>query len=155
MVNEPRTVRLDVPVAPARGPVERMARAYVNRGRWIADCPRPHCGSAELLDPWQPVFLCGACLAEAIVDWPRDAAAISSVLAARGNPAWMNWFPAGHHLALISNCPHGQTIGDLLAEDEEHAQELAEWASFGTPVEAMMRTQVGRFPFQVQQIEGA
>ncbi len=107
------------------------ARAYANHGRWIADCPRPHCGSAELLVPWQPLFHCSACHAEAPCEWPRDAADITTVLAARGNSRWMSWFPADHPLAVAAGCPHGQSVADLLAEDDEHAAELAEWASFG------------------------
>jgi hypothetical protein len=108
-----------------------MARAYANQGRWVADCPRPYCGSAELLVPWQPVVRCRACHAEAPCEWPENAEGITTVLAARGNPGWMNWFPAGHPLALAAGCPHGQSVADLLAEDDEHAGELAAWHDFG------------------------
>ncbi len=107
------------------------ARAYANQGRWVADCPRPYCGSAELLVPWQPQFHCRACHAEAPCEWPADAEGITTVLAARGNPRWMNWFPSGHPLALTAGCPHGQSVTDLLAEDGEHAGELAAWHDFG------------------------
>lgn len=114
-----------------------VAQAYANNGRWIADCPRPFCGSAVLLVPWQPQVHCSACHAEAACEWPDDAQDITTVLAARGNPAWMNWFPLGHDLALRHGCPHGQSVADLLAEDDEHATELAEWASFGQAVTGM------------------
>jgi hypothetical protein len=107
------------------------ARAYANQGRWVADCPRPHCGSAVRLVPWQPSVHCIECHAEAPCEWPEDAEDIAAVLAARGNPHWMNWFPADHPLALKSGCPHGQSVADLLAEDGEHATELAAWHDFG------------------------
>ena len=130
--------------------MNRLARAYANHGRWVADCPRPYCGNAELLAPWQPQFHCGTCHAEAPCEWPREAAEISAVLAGRGNPRWQNWFPPEHPLALAAGCPHGQSPADLLGENEEHAAELAEWAAFGpsalTPVSgflAGLRRQLG------------
>jgi len=33
--------------------------AYINDGRWIAECPH-HCGGAELVDPDWPFFVCSA-----------------------------------------------------------------------------------------------
>lgn len=108
-----------------------LARAYANHGRWVADCPRPHCTNAERLVPWQPVFHCSACHAQAPCQWPPDAPELQAALAGRGNPAWMNWFPDGHEVALRHGCPHGQSVADLIAENAEHATELAEWASFG------------------------
>jgi hypothetical protein len=108
-----------------------MARAYANQGRWVADCPRPYCGSAVLLVPWQPLVHCPECHAEAPCEWPRDAEGITTVLAARGNPYWMNWFPLDHPLAIKHGCEHGQSVADLLAEDDEHATELAAWHEFG------------------------
>ncbi len=35
-------------------------RAYVNHGRWVADCPDPSCRGAELVEPDVP-FVCGSC----------------------------------------------------------------------------------------------
>jgi hypothetical protein len=134
-----------------------LARAYANNGKWIADCPRPHCTSAELLLPWQPQFHCRSCHAEAPCEWPRDAPQLSEVLAGRGNPKWMNWFPAGHEMALRHGCPHGQSVTDLLGEDEEHASELQEWRSFGpATVTGILIPQLGWFqlpPSHVKHIE--
>jgi hypothetical protein len=95
------------------------ARAYVNHGRWIADCCREHCASAEALLPGQPVFHCSNCLQVAEVDWPACAGEITSVLERRPVPQTRNWFPAGHELALRSGCPHGQSVADLEAENRE------------------------------------
>lgn len=121
-----------------------LARAYANHGRWLADCPRPHCGSAEKLAGGQPWFRCSACGAQAPVDWPPDAPELAAVLAARGNPKWMNWYPAGHDVAERCGLPSGQSVADLLAENAGHAAELAEWHSLG--VEMMNVPQLGRFP---------
>jgi hypothetical protein len=123
------------------------ARAYAAQGRWVAMCPRPHCNAAEMLRPWQPLFHCRACHAEAPCEWPPDAPEISAVLASRQNPAWMNWFPPNHELALRAGCPHGQSVADLLAETEEHQAELAEWASYGPAAPASIRVpQLEQFP---------
>lgn len=97
-----------------------LARAYVNHGRWIADCTRPYCANAEKLAPRQAFFHCSNCHREAAVEWPPDAGDIQSVLALRPVPQTRNWFPASHELALRSGCPHGQTAVDLLAENYEY-----------------------------------
>lgn len=108
-----------------------LAYAYANQARWIADCPRPYCGSAERLTAWQPQFACSRCGATTPLEWPPDAREISAVLAARGAPQWQNWFPAGHPLALAAGCPHGQTVTDLIGENAGHAAEMAAWNSLG------------------------
>lgn len=102
-----------------------LARAYVNLGRWVADCPRPHCGGAMQLEPRQTVFHCGGldgCQVISEVVWPPDADEIWSVLAARPVPATRNWAPAGHRQALACHVPDGQTVADLLDENREHEE---------------------------------
>ena len=97
-----------------------FARAYVNWGRWVADCGRPYCnGGRTPRTPAGPVH-CANCHWEAPVQWPPDADAIWEVLAARPVPGTRNWFPSGHELALRSGCPHGQTVADLAAENAEY-----------------------------------
>lgn len=100
--------------------VTTMARAYVNHGRWIADCPRPHCANAEKLQPRQGTFHCSNCKQVADVDWPADADEIWAVLEVRPVPQTRNWFPANHELALRSGTVHGQTVADLRAENDEY-----------------------------------
>jgi hypothetical protein len=100
------------------------ARAYVNQGRWIADCPRPHCGNAEeFLHPEngdRQGFHCTNCHHIAPVEWPENAEAITAALAKRPVPQTRNWFPSNHELALRAGCPHGQSVADLEAETREH-----------------------------------
>ena len=99
------------------------ARAYVNHGRWIADCVRPYCANAEQLAPGAGTFHCTNCQQLAAIEWPADVDGITDALARRPVPNTRNWFPAGHGLALRAGCPHGQTVADLEAETREHMEE--------------------------------
>lgn len=102
--------------------ITNEARAYVNFGRWIADCPTD-CGSALKLEPGQGMFQCVECFHICSVDWPANAEDIWDTLAKRPAPKHRNWFPSQHELALRSNCPHGQTVAEL---EEETAENLKE-----------------------------
>lgn len=96
------------------------ARAYINFGRWVADCPLD-CGNALALQSNQPSFFCappGGCGHMGGVDWPDNAQEIWDALADRA-PKNRNWFPASHTLALKSGCPHGQTPQELRDETQE------------------------------------
>ena len=96
------------------------ARAYVNFGRWIADCPL-NCGNAVALEPNQNQFFCnsaGGCGHIAALEWPNNTAEIWDVLMERPMPKTRNWFPSNHDLALRSGSPHGQTVQAL--RDEAH-----------------------------------
>lgn len=97
----------------------KVALAYVNWGRWVADCPGG-CGSAERLDPGQDSVACSHCGHLAPVVWPDDAAGIWQALAMRALPNRRNWYPGGHPVALLAGVPHGQTIADLMAETMAH-----------------------------------
>lgn len=94
--------------------------AYVNHGRWIADCNREYCNNAMELRPKQEVFHCTNCLMDATVAWPSKADEIWKALSKRPVPQTRNWFPAEHDLAIRAGCPHGQSVADLLAENEQH-----------------------------------
>jgi hypothetical protein len=99
--------------------VTSKARAYVNFGRWIADCPTS-CGSAIQLQPGQAVFQCVECYFMTSVEWPNDPDGIWEALGKRPANKHRNWFPSGHELALRSNSPHGQTVKDLEEETLAH-----------------------------------
>lgn len=75
-----------------------QAVAYVNHGRWVADCPSPHCKNAMVLLPGAP-FLCAVCLNADIgyqyrlIAWPEGRGAIEMLLAERNIPETQNWYP--------------------------------------------------------------
>lgn len=102
--------------------ITNKARAYVNFGRWIADCPTG-CGSALQLNPGHGMFQCVECFFVTEVEWPNNAEDIWETLAKRPAPKFRNWFPEGHELALRANCPHGQTVKELEDEAAEHMKE--------------------------------
>lgn len=72
------------------------AVAYLNWGRWVANCPT--CPNALALDPGQAVFSCGtgvgACGTVADVEWPSEST-IEDVDAAYGGqpPQDQSWQP--------------------------------------------------------------
>lgn len=95
------------------------AEAYVNHGRWVADCPM-QCGGALKLDPRQGVFHCPECKTMHSVTWPTDPDEIMEALERRVVPRTRNWFPRDHYLAVRAHAPHGQTIKELDDETAEH-----------------------------------
>lgn len=103
--------------------ITSRARARVNHGRWIADCPRPYCTNALRLDPGQGTFHCageGGCQLVAEVEWPADAAGIWGALAERPVPGTRNWYPSGHAEAVQLGLPHGQSPAALRDETREY-----------------------------------
>lgn len=95
------------------------ARAYVNFGRWVADCPT-ECGCALELKPGMPLFACPECKVISHVEWPPDPDGIWEALLKRPAPKTRNWYPHGHELAIRAHIPHGQTVKDLEDETLEH-----------------------------------
>jgi hypothetical protein len=93
------------------------APVYVNWGRLVADCPRPHCGDASAVEPGQQSMMCvnGH---PATLRWAADTPAVLAVLDERTSDKRKNWFPAGHPFAVAAGLPHGQTLDELRAEAE-------------------------------------
>lgn len=90
------------------GTVEGHAvRAYVNHGRWVADCL--FCGGAVMAPVDDPRFLCGECLNRQVggrmvaLELPADRDEIEAELLKRPNAINRNWRP-------------GETVDDLAAE---------------------------------------
>lgn len=84
--------------------------AYVNHGRWLADCPA--CGRAQLQSYDDHRLYCPACDnggsgSWARVVWPANAAALEAVLLQRPVPDTRNWTP-------------GETLEALRVENEAH-----------------------------------
>lgn len=102
-----------------------ITEAYVNHGRWIADCPRPYCGNALKLLPRQTQFYCapeGGCQQIAEVLWPADADGITAALEVRPVPTTRNWEPVGHRQAKACGVVGGQSVADLHSETSEHLE---------------------------------
>lgn len=95
-------------------------QAYVNHGRWTADCTRPYCGNAVELTRGQTTFHCINCLLITGVDWPSNPDEIWAALLLRPVPQTRNWSPAGHRQALVDGFPNGQTVADLRDENDEY-----------------------------------
>lgn len=106
------------------------ARAYVYSGDWVADCVRTGCGNVEYLYTpsvpggvrhlRKPIFMCSNCGAQAVIDWPDHEMEILSVLSRRPVPQNRNWYPKDHPVAVNFRLEHGQSIRDLLDENEAH-----------------------------------
>ena len=114
-----------------------VARAYVYNGDWVADCPRPKdpvtgkgCGNVEFLyrpsrmngprDTQLGLYLCSFCGQQAPVDWPANQHEILTVLLVRPMPNTRNWYPRDHPVAINFRLPHGQSIKELIEENEAH-----------------------------------
>lgn len=93
------------------------ALAYVNWGRWVADCPVDGCASACAVTPGQAAIVCSNNHTSPL-QWPPPATviAIGAALDKRPDPATRNWYPAGHPFAIAAGYPTDQTPADLDAE---------------------------------------
>jgi hypothetical protein len=114
-----------------------IARAYVYCGEWVGDCPRlkdpvtgKGCGNVEFLykpsrmngprDRRLDFYICSSCGQQSVIDWPENEHAILTALSIRPMPNSRNWYPQDHPVAVNFRIPHGQTVRDLLDENEEH-----------------------------------
>ena len=91
------------PLSAATHP-EATIPAYVNHGRWVADCP--DCNNAQLACKTDHRFLCDECGNVVIgrlwrpVEWPADVQRIENLLTERP-VANQNWVP-GENLPLLA-----------------------------------------------------
>ena len=86
--------------------------AYVNRGRWVADCEADRCDAGIAVSPnWKTAacFGCGARYKK--VKWPRDRKKAELVLEKRPVMNSRNW--RGETLAVLraENAAHGIGVG--------------------------------------------
>jgi len=111
-------------------------QAYLYRGGWVADCPRPGCANTEPLfllngkiPPFRQlpgvvrrIFQCSNCQLAASVAWPTDEfmELAEAAVSRRPLPDTRNWYPADHPNAKAWGIEHGQTIAQLLEENEAH-----------------------------------
>lgn len=83
-----------------------MTFAYVNHGRWVADCGRRPCPEAHRVKPGDG-FECRNCGWFGPVEFPDDQKDIELVLAKRPVPESRNWWP-------------GELVADLIVENTRH-----------------------------------
>jgi uncharacterized Zn finger protein len=94
------------------------AAAYLNQGRWVADCPVPYCAGAERVWPelrhlsdgreygiYRDKMHCAECGTVSDVVFPDEREQIDRVVSARKVPSTRNWNP-------------GETLSDLDAENQ-------------------------------------
>lgn len=74
-------------------PDERSLAAYVNHGRWVADCPE--CAGGIACSPDNPEACCLDCGHTYAVSFPKpkDVARAEAALAGRGARRNQNWHP--------------------------------------------------------------
>lgn len=85
--------------APPAALADVQVTAYVNHGRWVADCP--FCNGAELIDLDDPRFYCLSCLNATVggawlavkLPAPAERAAIEHELLRRKEDRHRNWLP--------------------------------------------------------------
>jgi hypothetical protein len=93
--------------------------AYVDWGRWIADCGG--CLDAVAVYPnGVDADLDQTCyLGHPItITLPGDKADIDTVLAERTHEADRHWYPADHPRAVAQGLPHGLTLAELADEGD-------------------------------------
>jgi len=83
-----------------------VTTAYVNHGRWVADCPDIDCPEAHQVSGGD-VFQCVNCGASGVVEFPDCVDVVDAVLAVRPVPQTRNWTP-------------DETVEDLQKENEIH-----------------------------------
>lgn len=98
------------------------ALAYLNWGRWVAECSAPDCHDARQLTPGDTSMRCVRGHVTTI-QWPGNESAIDAAVANRPEQN-RNWFPEGHPLAAVAGFPAGQTVEELHEETRAFAPEL-------------------------------
>lgn len=105
--------------------------AFLDHGQWKADCPELGCGDARLVYEVNPHtgVPTGRRLTEdrcakghhfeIVMPPPEFEARVMAALADRTQDADKAWFPGGHVRAALAGIPTGQSIDDLIRENDE------------------------------------
>jgi hypothetical protein len=109
------------------------ALAYLNHGRFVADCPAPGCNDARLVYEVNPQTgvptgrrleqdVCAKGHPFDIVMPPAQLEAqIVAAVADRPDDADKAWYPKAHVRAALAGLPTGQSVAELVAENDEVA----------------------------------
>jgi hypothetical protein len=111
----------------------RKALAYLNHGRWVADCPEPGCTDARLVYEVHPKTgvptgrkltedVCANGHRFELVMPPAEFEAQVTAAVAERVDADKGWYPRGHQRAMLAGLPTGQSIDDLVRENHEVAR---------------------------------
>ena len=104
------------------------ALAYLNWGRWVADCPEPGCQDARAV--YHPVTgqrqtedVC-ANGHHFVIEMPPTSleAQLVAAVEERANDADRSWYPKGHKRATLAGLPTGQSVKELVDEGKQVAQ---------------------------------
>jgi hypothetical protein len=109
------------------------AEAYLNHGRWVADCPASGCTDARAVYPEDAngvpspsPILDQACKRghqfRIVMPPPQLEAQIVAAVDDREVDADKSWFPKGHQWAELGGFPTGQSPKELVAEGK-HVRE--------------------------------
>lgn len=111
----------------------RTALAYFNWGRWVVDCPEPGCTDARSVytqdkdsgeyvgKPHTEDVCAHGHPFRIVMPPPQMEARIVAAVAGRAVEGDKSWYPEGHVRAAMQGFPTGQTVDELLAENEEVA----------------------------------
>lgn len=109
----------------------RKSLAFLDHGQWKADCPEPGCGDARLVYEVHPLtgVPTGRRLTEdrcakghgfeIVMPPPEFEARVVAAVAGRTEDADKAWFPHGHVRSALAGLPTGQSIDDLIRENDE------------------------------------
>jgi hypothetical protein len=106
---------------------EPVAVVFVSWGYWVADCPRPDCGTSQHFGQAEHTghvggltltgFTCPNCGLVCRAQWPSNAADIWRVLEQRPMRNTRNWHPGETvHDLFVENLSHGLVGPDELRE---------------------------------------
>lgn len=90
------------------------AVAYVNHGRWVAECLTPYCGGARVVSPDHQPFWCVECGESYLVEWPADMREITSILEQRPVRENQNYHPDDHVRLHPQNQPTHEACPDAI-----------------------------------------
>lgn len=110
--------------------------AYLNWGRWVAECSVPDCFDAAELPIGETGMRC-VLGHRSSVKWPPNARALEQAVAERQEQN-RNWFPLGHPVGEALGVA-GQTPDDLREETRLFAPELGTVALPDEDAEAIDR----------------
>lgn len=88
--------------------------AYVNHGRWVADCLTPYCGGARVINPDHNPFWCVYCGQSYLVEWPAELQAIATILEQRPLAQNQNFHPLDHVRLHPTTSPNHVPCPDAL-----------------------------------------